>query len=348
MKAVYYPSIVPNNRYTITQLAILFDKILLPGAFLPFQSLDPKDIRSVIENTERVDAERGEHSQEILLPLKFALEFGELSDVFEGTGEWGHIGMLEPEASDLTREIESLYFGPPASGVIPVPNMGFNIGVGSEQDPKRQINGPATFSYPANAYVYAQKHNLPLISDHTWMPLPGSVPHRANAELLAAQLSVASLGLVLPRIKPLNSSQILEVRDRMKNDVEALNATLLGYADKLRGRVGEEPSMDVLQREADYIAKTEIYPQVEHLRRTLETPGRIVQRNLLDLAMESPELITRIALQPQDIQAWLQVLKVSGEKLKTTVHEIRNNAEREKSSGLSLLLKLPQKYKTKG
>lgn len=344
MQVVYYPSIVPNNRYTITQLAILFDEILLPGAYLPFHKLDPKDIKDVIANIERADKQQGVQTTELLLPLYFALEFGELSEIFTGTGEWGHMGTLEPEASKITLEIESLYFGPPPVGVTPLPNMGFNIGVGSGNDVTNQINGPATFSYPANAYVYAQKNNLPLISDNTWMPIPAKVPHNANADMLAAQLCVASLDLILPRIKPLGALEILEVRDKMKNDIRALNATLLGYAGKLRGMVGEEPSLELLQNEAEFIAKTEIYPQIEHLRRTLETPGRILKRNMLDLVIENPELITRIALNPHDIQAWLDVLKVSGKSLSKTIGDIRLKAEKERASGLSLLIKLPNKY----
>jgi hypothetical protein len=133
----------------------------------------------------------------------------------------------------------------------------------------------------------------------------------------------------------------------MKDDIQALNATLFGYAGKLRERVGEEPSLDTLQKEADFIAKTEIFPQLEQLRRTLETPGRIVRRNALDLTMENPELITTIALQPHNIQAWLEVLKASGKQLKQTVHEIRQEAEEERASGLGLLLKLPKKYQSK-
>lgn len=348
MKAVYYPSMVPNNRYTITQLAILFDSIILPGAYLPLNKLDKKEITERIQQIESVDMERGAKSYDMLMPLYFAKEYQELGDIFIGTGEWGHMGVLEPEAHDLTMELESLYFGPPEPGFTPVPTMGFNFGVGSENDVTKQINGPAFFSYPANAYVYANKHDLPLISDTTMMPMPrGTQPStKINADKLTAQLSLASLSLILPRVKPLSAPQILEVRSKLDSDIKALNATLAGYASKLREKVGDNPESELLQQEAEFIAKTEIYPQLEHLRRTLETPGQILNRNAIDFALENPELFARIALQPHDLEAWLSVLKASSGKIKQTIDEVRNGALAERSSGLSLLLKLPKKYRS--
>lgn len=342
MDVVYYPSIVPNNRYTITQLAILFDRILLPGTYLPLGELDPAAIKDCIETIERADARRNEHSRDLLLPLRFAQDYQELSGVFVGTGEWGHMGQLEPGANKATLEIEELYYGKPAEGFIPAPNMGFNIGVGEHP---LQVNGPSEFSYPANAYIYSSNNNLPLVSDSTMMPLPSHIPHKANAELLAAHLSLAALALILPRIKPLSAPEIMEVREKMRDDIQSLNTTLLSYAGKLRDRMGEDSSLEDLQQEAEFIAKTEVYPQVEYLRRTIETPGRIVKRNALDFTLENPELITSMMLQPQNLDVWLKVLKATGKQVKTVVDEIRDGAERERASGLGLLLKLPKKYR---
>ena len=344
MEVVYYPSLVPNNRYTITQLAILFDKVLLPGTYLPLEKLDTKEIEERISGIERVDAERNESSNELLMPLYFAREFKDLSDVFVGTGEWGHMGILEEGASELTRKLEEAYFGPPKPGFIPTPSMGFNIGVG-QGDGTKQINGPAIFSYPANAYIFAQRNNLPLISDCNFMPFPNYNRQPVNADILTTQLSVAALGLILPKIKPLSALEILEIRKKMNTDIHALHVTLAAYAGTLRGLLGQGASSEDLRREAEFIAKTEIYPQLEHLKRTLETPGQIVKRNILDWTMENPEIIAMLMLQPQNIQLWMQALNATGKKLKKTVQEIREESQLQNASGLGLLLKIPNKYR---
>ena len=223
--------------------------------------------------------------------------------------------------------------------------MGFNFGVGDGDVTINQINGPATFSYPANAFLYAQKYNLPIITDTNFMPVPSMKDQPVNADLLTTQLSMAALSLILPRLRPLSATEILSVRSGMKKDIDALNATMAGYGGKLRQFVGEGAEADDIQREAEFIAKTDIYPQLEHLKRTMETPGGVITRNMIDLAMENPELITSLMLQPQNPELWMRALNATGGSFKKIIHEIRDDSLRQTSSGLGLLLKLPKKYR---
>ena len=345
MKVVYYPSLVPNNRFTITQLAILFDEILLPGVYLPLEVLDTIEIKERIKHIESVDAEQGERSIDMLMPLYFAKEYSILSNIFVGTGSPGHMGTLEDGAGELTLKIEEAYFGPPAPGETPIPTMGFNFGVGNGDPAVDQINGPAFFSYPANAYIYAQRHNLPIISDSSFMPLPSIAKQPVNADLLTTHLSLSALSLILPKIRPLSAEEILTVRNGMKKDIEALNATMSSYGGRLRQLAGQSPEISDIQREAEFIAKTEIYPQLEHLKRTLESPGSVITRNMIDLTMENPDLIASLMIQPHNIELWMKALKATGSALKKTVHDLRDESERQNSSGLGLLLKLPKKYR---
>jgi hypothetical protein len=345
MKVVYYPSLVPNNRFTVTQLAILFDEILLPGAYLPLGILDKAEIEERIAEIEAVDKSRNESSVEMLMPLYFAKEYGELAGIFSGTGKAGHMGLLEEGVSELTKRVEEAYFGPPEPGFTPVPTMGFNFGIGSGDVMINQINGPATFSYPANAFIYAQNNNMPIISDSTFMPIPSIKSQPPNADLLSTQLSIAALSLVLPKLRPLSADEILAVRSHMRKDIEALNATMAGYAGKLRGLAGQEADWEDIQREADFIAKTDVYPQLEYLRRTIETPGSVISRNMIDLTMDNPELITSLILQPHNLQLWMKALNATGKTFKNIIHDLRADSLKQNESGLSLLLKIPKKYK---
>lgn len=345
MKVVYYPSLVPNNRFMITQLAILFDEILLPGAYLPLGLLDKAEIEERIAGIESVDKSRNESSAEMLMPLYFAKEYGGLAGIFNGTGKAGHMGLLEDGASELTRRVEEAYFGPPEPGFTPVPTMGFNFALSERDVTVNQINGPARFSYPANAFIYAQNHNLPIISDSTFMPLPSIKNQPPNADLLSTQLSMAALSLVLPKLRPLTADEILSVRLHMRKDIEALNSTMAGYAGKLRGLAGQEADWEDIQREADFIAKTDVYPRLEYLRRTIETPGSVISRNMIDLTMDNPELIASLMLQPHNLQLWMSALNATGKTFKNIIHDLRADSQKQNDSGLSLLLKIPKKYR---
>jgi hypothetical protein len=142
----------------------------------------------------------------------------------------------------------------------------------------------------------------------------------------------------------LSAEEILTVRNGMKKDIEALNATMSSYGGRLRLLAGQSPEISDIQREAEFIAKTEIYPQLEHLKRTLESPGSVITRNMIDLTMENPELIASLMIQPHNVELWMKALKATGSALKKTVHDLRDESERQNSSGLGLLLKLPKKY----
>ena len=335
----------PNNRLTVTQLSILFDEILLPGTYLPLNRIDKVETLERIKQIEAVDKERGQTSHEMLLPLYFALEYKELAGIFTGTGKPGYMGTFETGSEDLTKKIEEAYFGPPEPGFIPTPTAGFNFSIGNTDVFEDQINGPAMFSYPANAYLYAQKHNLPIITDTNFMPIPSISNQPVNADLLTAHLSMSALSLVLPKLRPLSAEDILSVRTHMKKDIVALNATMSAYGGRLRQLAGEGAEIEDIQREAEFIAKTEIYPQIEYLKRTMETPGGVIKRNMLDLGMENPELITSLIMQPHNIELWMRALKATGKALNSIIGDLRDESQRLNSSGLGLLLKLPKKYR---
>jgi hypothetical protein len=340
MEIVYYPYPVPTNRYTITVLGILFDRVLLPGLYMP-NKVDNKLLRDEFSRISSIDETRG-HTPESLIYLsclRFLEEYQSLKDVFVPTGKEGYMGIVEEETQKVAEELEQVIYGPPPANFTPTITDGFNFGLGSGQ-----INGPSWITYPANAYVVANKSNLPLFSDKQEFPFPSNMPHNANAELLASYLAISSLMLVMPRIKPLKAEQIFDVRNKLKEQISDLHTVTLSMTDKLRQLVGEEPSLDKLGREANYLAQTFVKPKIETLTKRIETPGEIIKGELIDFTIEAPELLWRIKINPS-IENWLDLLKLSLQKLKSGVDRYRKANEIENQSGLSLLLKLPKKYK---
>ncbi len=166
-EVVYYSFPVPTNALTVSLLGILFDKVYLPGVYLPTKT----DKKAIAERfkflVERYDPQDSMSAQrEMLGTLLFVHNYyRELRGIFIPTGKTGYMGILEEETQPVVMQLEELIYGPPPPNFTPTPNMGFNQPAGDDQ-----INAPSWLSYPANAFVYSRKKNLPLLSDSTFLP----------------------------------------------------------------------------------------------------------------------------------------------------------------------------------
>jgi hypothetical protein len=340
---VYYSFPVPTNPLTVSLLGILFDKVLLPGVYLP-SSPDKKLIAErfnfLVKHYDPQDDMSAQ--REMLGTLQFVHNYySELSDIFIPTGKSGCMGTLENETQPVVMQLEELIYGPPRPNFTPTPNLGFNQPAGDDQ-----INAPSWISYPANAFVYSKKKNLPLLSDSTFFPFPNNVvalPEQ-DAKALASYLMAASFSLILPRIRPLKAEEILEIREKMKNDISVFKAAMLSGVNEYINLLGDSPTQEQLERQAKFIAQAYIYPKVEQLRIKFESPKSIVMKKFVDFSLEAPELALNFQ-KPEDMP-WgiIKVLSNVTAKIKEGLEQYREQSKNESISGLSLLLKAPRKY----
>ncbi|MBU0999731.1 hypothetical protein KKG24_05560 [Patescibacteria group bacterium] len=344
-EVVYYSFPVPTNPYTITLLGILFDKIILPGIYLP-SGQDKKSIKERLEFLiEHYDPQDSLSAQrEMIGTLNFILQYSDLLGIFKPTGKAGYMGVLEPETEPVVKRLEEIIYGPPPPNFTPTSNMGFNQEAGEDQ-----INGPSWISYPANALVFAKKNNLPLLSDSTFLPIPNipALPS-TDTEDLATQLMAASFSLMLPRIRPLKAEEILKVRERMSDDISVFRAAMLGGVNKYVELLGNNPTQSQLEKQAKHIAQTVILPKVEELRVKFESPKSIAMKKIVDLSLEAPELALNFR-NPEDMP-WgiIKVLSSVTKKVKEGLDQYQKQSKEELMSGLSLLLKIQRKYKKRG
>lgn len=346
--AVYYSFPVPLNPLTVSLMGILFDRVFLPGVYLP----DPKKIdkRSISERlkflVQKFDPNDSFSAQrEMMGTLKFVYEYGELQDIFVPTGQAGCMGLLEPETEKVTKQLEELVYGPPPPNFTPTPNMGFNQPAGADQ-----INAPSWISYPANALIYSRKHGIPLLTDSSFLPIPNiespMIP-KHEAESLASYLMVSSFSLVLPKMRSLTAEEILWVREKMCDDIGVFRSAMLSSVKQVVELTGNNPTDDQLQKQAEYIAKTVILPKVEALRTQFESPSSITLKKLLDLSLEAPELILNFQ-KPEELPwAVISVLKSLAGKVSEGIHEYQEHHKKEQQSGLALLLKVPRHFRKK-
>lgn len=339
---VYYSFPVPNNLYTIPLLGILFNKVYLPGVYLPTQ-VTKEDIISRLSFLIKVvkSGHVGTSTQEELNALIFLRDYKELLNIFVPTGRWGLMGLLEKETQPIVMEIEELVYGPPPPNFTPTPSFGFNTPVGTSQ-----INAPSWISYPANAFIYARKNNLTLLSDSSFLPFPKGVVEisETDSKTLASYLMAASFSLVLPRIKPLHAQEILEIRESMKEDISMFKVSMLSGVSKFLELLGNNPTPKQLENQAKHIANTIILPKVEYLRANFESPKKLILKNAIDFSLEAPELILNFQ-KPEDLPwAILKVLSNVTKKVKEGLKEYEEQNKKELNSGLSLLLKVPRRY----
>lgn len=346
LEVVYYSFPVPTNPLTITLLGILFDKVYLPGVYLPKKN-DKKLISERFDLlVKHYDPQDSMSTQrEMLGTLQFVHNyFDELQSIFIPLGKPGYMGLLEGETLPVVKEIEELIYGLPPPRFTPTPILGFNQPAGNDQ-----INGPSRISYPANSYVYAKKHNLPLLSDSTLLPFPNSsvVLPDQDAKALASYLLASCFSLILPKIRPLKGEEILEIKDKMKEDIGLFKAAMFSGVTKYLDLLGNNPSQEQLNKQAKFIAQTYILPKVEELRTKFESPKSIILKKFIDLALESPELALNFH-DPNNVPwAIVKVLSSVTEKIQEGLKQYEKQNKREMMSGLSLLLKIPRKYPIK-
>lgn len=344
-EAVYYSFPVPNNPLTVNFLGILFDKIYLPGVYLP-KNEDKKKIKERIDFlVEKYNPNESLSAQkEMIGTLLFIHEYSELIGVFEPTGKWGQMGVLEEETKPVVLELENLIYGPPPPNFFPTPNLGFNQPAGNDQ-----INAPSWISYPANALVYSQKNNLPLISDSSFLPIPNYQINltQTDANTLASYLMASSFSLVLPKIRPLKSEEILEIRYKFEPDIQSFRMAMLSGVNKYVELIGDNPTLEQMEKQAKFIAQTYILPKAEELKLRFENPGSIAVKKLIDLTLEAPELALNFQ-NPQDyFWAGVKVFNSIVKKVKEGVEQYQSQNRVEKESGLSLLLKVQRSYPAK-
>lgn len=342
MEIIYYPYPVPLNRYTISVLGILFDKVYLPGVYLPPNHIDLHDLETEDKRLTEIQKTHPETYGRIMIALiRFLKDYQDLKGIFVGTVKQNGGELLEKESMGFAKHLEQAIYGVSPEGFTPLINQGVYFGVGGSI-----INSPDWITYPANAYVYSLKTKIPLFTDDQDFPFPEIVDHNSDVEALASYLAISSLTINLPRIRPLNTTEIMEVRTKMKDDIASFNSTMVDYVDRLRQLIGDNPSLDKLQKEAKYISQSIIQPKVKKLILRLETPGEIFKTEMFDYGLDIVSLLVRLKINPSPDS----LVKIVGEAIEKGKDHIKDGLDRYlasektiKNSGLSLVLKFPKK-----
>jgi hypothetical protein len=338
--AVYYSQQVPASLESLTLLGLVFDHLIFPDVYLPTSDFDEA---ALLEEIKRITSLRMRPTADDVAMLNcmgLALHVKYVRDFCIFTGTPGSMGGSEPESKPLMMALEELVFGPPPPGFIPTPSLGFCKGFHfSENVIEHQVNAPSWLAYPANALVYGTKHQIPVVNDSD-LPVPG-IPGspKDNAKTLATILAIESIKLVLPKLKPLTPRALQEFRVETAKDVKPFRMSMLRLAKELNSALTADITLQEVQKHAQFLAETTVYPQLFELDALLNNPSKPWRKRVIDVAKKTPELITNFATMPKN----LAVAKVLG-ALVSALADVRDDQidkdQKLARSGLYYLLRI--------
>lgn len=344
---VYYSQQYPRSLRVLSVLALVFDKIYFPGVWIPNRPVDEKAIKTEIDRILKVCKGKKSriHTNDTLQMLGLMSFIGPaqtLKDICVFTGKPGYAGTLEKGAEELTMVLEEMLYGPPPPDFTPVPSLGFGKGLPGAKTAEDAVNAPSWLSYPANAVIFSQKHNISLLNDFPELPVP-CVPHspKSNAKALSTYLALESVNMVLPKIGPVHPEQLLEIRSDLQSDLASFRLTMLKLSKELNEMISLKSAWQEIQKEAKFLAETTVVPELENLRKSINDTGKPWHKRLVDMTLDAPELIGNFTMMLPH-QALIQVFKRIGQEIKEIYDDQIEKNRILIGSGLSYLIKLQQ------
>jgi hypothetical protein len=342
LEAVYYSHAVPRNLEVLTTLGLIFDRLYFPGVYMPPPGFDQKAVESEIQRIiSHFQGRLDPNTRQMLDCMSFALHYKDVAEFCIFPGKPGRIEQFEGLVHDVVNQLELMVFGPRPEGEIPIHYVGPWVkGLAGDDPTVHQLRAPDTLYYPANALVFAARRNLPLVNDLEWLPVPGiPVDPKANAKLLATILTMESVSLVLPRLKPLQPAALRDFREELAPYMKPFRVAMLKLSKELNVVIQAGASLAEVQKQARFLVQTDVYPKLAELDAVIQNPHKHWYRRAVDLAKAAPELAANFATLPVGLAIAKVLAKIAG-ALADVRDEQLSREKQVSSTGLYYLLKL--------
>ncbi len=338
LEVVYYPKPIPSGPVSLTFMGLIFDKIHFPRVYFPH---DNYDLNEVIKEAERLEKlERIDYNTAVLIgSLRFLPIANQLREFCYFTGKESEaFGDDEKGTDEIIKALDEELFGPPKKNFIPIYEKNYVKGLPGNES---SIHYPGSLQYPANALIYSAKHDIPLINDDPHMPVParGGDSPKNNSKLLATILAMECASFVLPKLKPLNPQEILEMRHELSDYLVPFRLSVLRLAGELNKAITTEgKSEDVIQA-AKFLVETEVQPSLIELQNIINAPSKKWYYRAFDAAKQVPELATAYATMPPNLAIAKTLTAIGNILVDIHAEQAENEAKR---SGMYYLLKLKE------
>lgn len=130
-----------------------------------------------------------------------------------------------------------------------------------------------------------EQENAVPATDKANCPIPisilASIDLKRAASIQATALAIQSLDLVLPSFATMESHDVLEVREKLKEQLVPFRSAMFALAPKVRSGINSDASMDGLYKEAKYLVETDVLPRLAELKRRLALEQGTFWRKLI-------------------------------------------------------------------
>lgn len=186
--------------------------------------------------------------------------------------------------------------------------------------------------------------NIVPLTDEYFSPIPanilGEIDTKRFSRLQASSLAIHSMNFVIPPMNKICDEDILEVREKLKNELIPFRASMLSLCPIIRNGIESNAGIVELNREAKYIAETKVYPALSELQRRLEFENsKFWKRILFKGGSILPSMVINWATK-NTIAAAINTMSSLGELASDTFNSIESYDSIIKNGGMGFLLKL--------
>lgn len=278
LEAVYYSAPAPRSLETLVALGLVFDKIHVPGVYLPQGDYDRKAWQAEIGRIAALES-RSADTRELLALMTFP----RLVEKMPGFFSFDRLrdDPLDRHGDDgaIVQQIYEEMWGRPSEQFLPIFAPWHHKAV---PDSPEHLTYPGAYYYQAGALRKASEDRLPLISDQAGIPIPGiGEGAHADAKALSAYIALQAMSVALVDVPLLAPEDIMEFRDANSGELRSFRRAMLRYAGQWRGKLEGLPA-DEIARETEFLVQTEIVPALDELRQLVSDPARPWHKRAVD------------------------------------------------------------------
>ncbi len=229
LEAIYYSAQIPRNMATLTFLGLVFEKLHLPGVYLPSGGYSDQELQKEIDRLASLSP-MTDHIRDLIGFLEFTKYVDTLSGflVLEEKSK-AVFGNSKSVTMDAVGELYQAVHGPNKPGWTPMFDQGSHKQIpGSDEF----IGYPGDYVYQVGAVISASEKGIPLVNDIPGLPVLGndrSVP-KDDATSLSTILAMQSIALGCPEIPVLHPQELAEFRENNKPHLAAFRRSMLRYS----------------------------------------------------------------------------------------------------------------------
>jgi len=285
LETVYYSAPVPRDLAVLNVLGVVFDKVHLPGTYLPFDGHDPAGVRAEIQRLRDLPTAGRRHDvNDLIGVLTFLLAAGPLRDMLVMAPD-AQTAFNDDVPGELQDQLYRAIHGPYPDTWHPMFDgpMVKGLSGGVEMVVRN------AYTQWGGALRYSASTGIPLLNDMPGFPMLQADDAPQDADGIAALLAIHSVLATLPDLPLLTPERLAAFRAENQSELRAFRATMLRYAGKVRKDIKGATPQD-LEQELSFFIKTEIVPTLDELRRTFEQPARSWFKRAADIARISAQL----------------------------------------------------------